>query len=68
MSDGDNRSAYNGYTPPQGVTTRQENVENVASGTSLATGLAITSGVAALAGVGFFIASKNRDKDKEEDQ
>ncbi|MBO4812975.1 hypothetical protein J5491_02385 [Candidatus Saccharibacteria bacterium] len=64
VSDGDNRSAYSGYTPPQGVSTRQENVENVASGTSLATGLAIASGVAALAGVGFFVASKNSDKNK----
>lgn len=69
VSDGDNRNAYVGYTPPQGVTNRQSTTESVSEGSSLATGLAITSAVAATTGTIFFIlAKRKKDDDEEEDE
>lgn len=70
VSDGDNRNAYVGYTPPQGVTTRQTTTESVSDGSSLATGLAIASATAATSGALFFILAKRKkdDDDEEEEQ
>ena len=71
VSDGDNRNAYIGYTPPQGVVNRQTTTESVTEGSSLATGLAITSAVAATSGTLFFILAKRKkdeDDDEEEEQ
>lgn len=70
VSDGDNRSAYVGYTPPQGVTNRSTTTENISGGSSLATGLGVTSAVAATSGTIFFILAKRKkdDDDEEEDE
>ncbi|MBR2994548.1 hypothetical protein IKF32_01365 [Candidatus Saccharibacteria bacterium] len=67
VSDGDNRNAYVGYTPPQGVTNRSTTTENINGSSSLATGLAVTSAVAATSGTIFFILAQ-RKKDEEEDE
>ena len=69
VSDGDNRTAYNGYTPPQGVRQSSEITEsNIANSSSLATTLATTSALAAAAGLGFFIIAKRREDDDEEEE
>ena len=68
VSDGDNRNAYVGYTPPQGVTNRQISSENITEGSSLATGLAVTSAIAATSGVIFFILAKRKKDDDEEEE
>lgn len=67
VSDGDNTSAYNGYTPPQGVT--DNTIAEVTDGSSsLATGLATTAAVAATSGLLFFIIAKRRDEDDDEEE
>ena len=66
VSDGDNTSAYVGYTPPQGVTNRITTTEEINGSSSLATGLAIASGFAATSGTLFFILAK-RKKDEDDD-
>ncbi len=68
VSDGDNRSQYSGYTPPQGVTEIKRTSSEVSEGPSLAAVLATTSVVAAATGVAFFVASKRRKEDEEKDQ
>lgn len=66
VSDGDNTSAYNGYTPPQGVTDKTI-AEVTTDNSSLATGLATTAAVAATSGLLFFIIAKRRDEDDDEE-
>lgn len=68
VSEGNNTSSYNGYTPPQGVT--ENTVSNIASGSTMATVLATTASVAAASGILFFIVAKRKkdDDDEEEDQ
>lgn len=66
VSDGDNRSTYDGYTPPQGVREDTSSNINTAS-SSLAMGLATTAAVAAAAGMWFFIVAKRREDDDEDD-
>ena len=68
VSDGDNRNSYVGYTPPQGVTSKQTTTENISEGSSLATGLAVTSAVAATSGALFFILAKRKKDDDEEEE
>lgn len=67
VSEGNNVSAYNGYTPPQGV------IENTVSdiydgGSPVASALAATSASAAAAGMFFFILAKRKDDEEEEEQ
>lgn len=66
VSDGDNISAYQGYTAPQGVV--ENTISNVVSDSPLAAGLAATSAAAAAAGTFFFILAKRRENDDEEEQ
>lgn len=66
VSDGNNVSAYSGYTPPQGVV--DETIANIPDGSKLATGLAVTSAVAAVSGLLFFIVAKRRDEDDDEEE
>lgn len=67
VSDGNNVSAYSGYTPPQGVSESTD--YNVSSaGSPVAAGLATTASVAAASGILFFILAKRREKDDEEDE
>ena len=65
ISDGDNRAAYEGYTPPQGVTYKTSS--RIATNTTLAGGLAATATFAAASGIFFFILLKKRDDDEEEE-
>lgn len=65
ISEGDNTSAYSGYTPPQGQT--QNTISNISNNSALATGLATASSIAAASGIFFFVLAK-RDKDDEEDE
>ena len=67
VSAGDNRDAYVGYTPPQGVTDRSTTTSNVSEGNSLAAGLALTAAATATSGFLFFILAK-RKKDEEEEE
>ena len=66
ISSGDNRSAYEGYTPPQGVTYSTKSTVNNQAG--LATGLGVAAAVAATSGFFFLAAARRRDDDDEEDQ
>lgn len=67
VSEGDNVSAYQGYTPPQGVI--ENSLSNVYDGgTPLASALAATSASAAAAGMFFFILAKRKDEDEEEEE
>ena len=66
VSDGDNRGAYEGYTPPQGETYSSNT--NINSSSALATGLAVTSALAAASGTMFFILAKRRKDEEEEEQ
>ena len=67
VSEGNNVSAYQGYTPPQGVI--ENTLSNVYDGGSpLASALAATSASAAAAGMFFFILAKRRDDDDEEEE
>lgn len=72
VSEGNNVSAYNGYTPPQGVTNRNNIVEktisDVADNSPVAAGLAATASAAAATGLLFFILAKKRDDDEEEEE
>ena len=69
VSDGNNTTAYNSYTPPQGVRQSSEITEsNIVNDSSLATTLAVTSAIAAATGLGFFIIAKRREDDDEEEQ
>ena len=65
VSEGNNVSAYSGYTPPQGVVEDTE--MNVSNGSTLAATLATTASVAAASGMFFFIAAKRREDDDDED-
>ncbi len=62
ISEGDNRSAYNGYTPPQGV------VLNVNNGASVATGLGVAASIATASAMFFFIVAKRKEDDEEEEE
>ena len=67
VSEGDNVSAYQGYTPPQGVI--ENTLSNVYDGGSpIASALAATSASAAAAGTFFFILAKRKDEEEEEEQ
>ncbi len=72
VSDGDNRSSYNGYTgynKPQGVVDSDASttVTEVNNNSPLAVGLAVAATTAAASGIFFFILAK-RKKDYEEDE
>lgn len=64
VSNGDNTTLYDGYTPPQGVI--DSNSSNIYTGSLIATILAATASVAAGSGILFFILAK-RKKDEDED-
>lgn len=66
VSDGNNVSAYSGYTPPQGVTNTT--TSSINSESSLAVGLAATATAAAASGILFFILAKRRDDDDDEEE
>ncbi|MBR3236149.1 hypothetical protein IKF92_00495 [Candidatus Saccharibacteria bacterium] len=67
VSEGNNVSAYAGYTPPQGVVQNTES--NVSGGNSpLAAALATTASVAATSGLFFFVAAKRRKDDDDDEQ
>ena len=66
VSAGDNRSVYDGYTPPQGVVNRHTKA-NVNSGTTLATWLGIATSVATASGF-FFLAAARREGDDEDEE
>lgn len=66
VSDGDNVSAYQGYTAPQGVI--ENTISNISSGSPLAVGLVATSAAAAAAGTFFFILAKHREEDDDDQQ
>lgn len=66
VSEGNNVSAYQGYTPPQGVI--ENTLSNVYDGSTLASALAATSASAAAAGMFFFILAKRRDDDDQEEE
>ena len=66
VSEGNNVSAYVGYTPPQGETYSSSS--NLANGAILASGLAATASMAAASGIFLFIASKKRDEEEDEDE
>ena len=68
VSDGDNRSAYEGYTPPQGVVEKVFTESNINSASSLAAGLATTASVAAATGMFFFILAKRKEDDEDEEE
>jgi len=68
VSDGDNTSSYEGYTPPQGVIDTEYTTTNVSDGSTIANGLAITSAVAATSGLFFFILAKRKEDDDEEEE
>lgn len=59
VSDGDNRSSYEGYVLPQGV--RENLSANVNNDSSIAASLATTAVISAAAGVTFFVAAKRRE-------
>ena len=65
VSKGDNRSAYEGYTPPQGVTHSTKTATN--TGTDLATGLGIAAAVAATSGLLLFVAARRENDEDDED-
>lgn len=66
VSDGNNVSAYAGYTPPQGVIN--STTSSINEGSPLALGLAATAGVAATSGILFFVLAKRRDDDDDEEE
>ena len=66
ISSGNNTSAYDGYTYPQGETNTTNTVASINEGTPLATGLAVTAGVAAVAGIAFFVVAKRREKEDDD--
>ncbi len=65
VSSGDQRSVYEGYTPPQGVT--HGTTSRTPSLNGLATGLAIASSVAMTSGA-FFLFAARREEDDDEDE
>ncbi len=66
VSEGDNRSVYDGYADPHGVV--ESTASNISNNTPLATGLAATASAAAATGLFFFIVAKRREDDEEEDE
>ena len=68
VSDGNNVSAYNGYTPPQGARESVSTTESINEGASLAAGLATTAVIAAGTGMFFFALAARREDDEEEDE
>lgn len=67
ISTGDNRNAYSGYTPPQGVTYSTKS--NLNTGSTLAMGLGIAAAIAATSGFFFLTAARREgEDDDEEDQ
>lgn len=64
VSEGDNTGVYEGYTPPQGVTTNS----SISTGSSLATGLAVTAASATASGLFFFILAKRKEDEEEEEE
>ncbi|MBR3231019.1 hypothetical protein IKF73_03295 [Candidatus Saccharibacteria bacterium] len=63
ITSGDHRSAYQGYTPPQGVT--YSTTASLGTGTAMATGFGIAASVAATSGF-FFLAAARREGDDED--
>lgn len=68
VSDGDNVSAYNGYTPPQGVRESVSTTESINDGASMAAGLATTAAIAAGTGLFFFVLAKRREDDEDDEE
>lgn len=66
ISSGDNRSAYEGYTPPQGVTRSAKT--STSNGANLAAGLGIAAAIAATSGFFLFVAVRRGDEDDDEDE
>lgn len=66
VSAGDNRSVYEGYTPPQGVINRRTKA-NVSSGASIATWLGIATSVATASGFFFLAAARREGEDEDEE-
>ena len=65
ISAGDNRSVYQGYTPPQGVT--YSTTSRVSTTSALTTGLAIASSIAATSGAFFLFAARREEDDDNDD-
>ncbi len=73
VSDGNNTSAYSGYTgyaTPQGVMEDENPIieTKIDEDTPLATGLVVAAAVAAASGTAFFIAAKRKKDDDEEEE
>lgn len=66
ISEGDNRGAYEGYTPPQGVAYKTSS--GVSANIMLASGLAAVSALAAASGSFFFVLLKKKDDDDEDEE
>ncbi|MBO7718387.1 hypothetical protein J6S37_02750 [Candidatus Saccharibacteria bacterium] len=65
VSEGNNVSAYVGYTPPQGETYRTN--ASTAANTLLTTGLATAASIATASGMFFFILVSQREDDDDEE-
>lgn len=68
VSDGNNVSAYNGYTPPQGVRESVTTNESINDNESMAAGLATAATIAAATGLFFFVLAKRREDDEEDEE
>lgn len=68
VSDGDNVSAYSGYTPPQGVRESITTTESINDDASVAAGLATAATIAAGTGLFFFVLAKRREDDEEDEE
>ena len=66
VSDGDNRDAYSGYTPPQGA--KENTTSSISTESSMAAGLATTAIVATSTGMFFFIVAKRREDDDDDEE
>lgn len=64
ITEGNNVSAYDSYTPPQGVFS--DTTTNLSEGSDLVTTLATAASVATASGLFFFIAAKRREVDEDE--
>lgn len=65
ITSGDNRSAYENYTPPQGVT--YSTASKIGTGVTIATGLGIAASIAATSGYFFLAAARREGEDDDED-
>ncbi len=64
ISEGNNVSAYDSYTPPQGVFT--DTISNLSEGSNIMTTLATAAAVATGTGLFAFITAKRREIDEDE--